>query len=404
METYEKKGRAWKELNLGHLRNNVRELKQMVPPDCRLMPAVKADAYGHGAVPVARELARMGIRDFCVASVDEGIQLRTAGIRGQILVLGYTPKECLPDLAAYGLTQTVVDGAYAEMLAGGPGRFRVQAAVDTGMHRLGFSWTEPERILALWRQPNLAVTGVFSHLCVSDEDTEDARRFTMEQGRRYRQVLDCLYGKTKSRFQTHLLGSYGILRYPELAFDAVRPGILLYGVHSSEADARRQERPAALYPVLSLKARIACVREVEAGEGVGYGLAFHSNGKKRIAVASAGYADGIPRALSGKGHALVRGVHAPVVGRICMDQLFLDVSKIPGVRAGDEAVFIGESLGQRIRAEEMAQAAGTITNELLSRLGKRLETRVVAERSEPIYNIKIPGRKEACAPCCQRNA
>lgn len=382
----EKTRRAWKEIDLENLRHNVNELKKLLPRGCMLMPAVKADAYGHGAVPVARELQRLGIRDFCVASLGEGIRLRRAGIRGQILILGYTPAEGLGDVSRYHLTQTVVDEAYARELASFPGRLQVQAAADTGMHRLGIPWDRPEAFADLWGYQNLNITGIFSHLCVSDGDSEEERLFTEEQGRRYRRVLDNLPEACRAGLQTHLLGSYGILRYPELAFGGARPGIILYGVCSTGQDADQYAKGTDFRPVLSLKARIACVRDVEDGEGVGYGLAYRARGKRRIAVASIGYADGIPRALSGKGHALVRGVRTPIVGKICMDQLFLDVTRVPGVRSGDEAVFIGESMGRRIRAEEMADEAGTITNELLSRLGKRPDTAVLAEKEDSVYN------------------
>ena len=280
----------------------------------------------------------------------------------------------------------MVDEAYARELASFPGRLQVQAAADTGMHRLGIPWDRQEAFADLWRYQNLDITGIFSHLCVSDGDSEEERLFTEEQGRRYRRVLDILPEACRAGLQTHLLGSYGILRYPELAFGGARPGIILYGVCSTGQDADQYAKGTDFRPVLSLKARIACVRDVEDGEGVGYGLAYRARGKRRIAVASIGYADGVPRALSGKGHALVRGVRTPIVGRICMDQLFLDVTRVPGVRSGDEAVFIGESMGRRIRAEEMADEAGTITNELLSRLGKRLDTAVLAEKEDSVYN------------------
>ncbi len=382
----EKTCRAWKEINLENLRHNVSELRKLLPRGCMLMPAVKADAYGHGAVPVARKLQRLGVRDFCVASLGEGIRLRRAGIRGQILILGYTPAECLGDVFRYHLTQTVVDEAYARELASFPGRLWVQAAADTGMHRLGISWDRPEAFADLCGYQNLEIKGIFSHLCVSDGDSEEERLFTEEQGRRYRRVLDNLPEIYRAGLQTHLLGSYGILRYPELAFGGARPGIILYGVLSTGRDADKYTKGTDFRPVLSLKARIACVRDVEAGEGVGYGLAYRAAEKRRIAVVSIGYADGIPRALSGKGHALVKGVRTPVVGRICMDQLFLDVTCVSGVRPGDEAVFIGESMGRRIRAEEMADEAGTIANELLSRLGKRLDMVILAEKEDSVYN------------------
>lgn len=378
--------RAWIELNRDHLLHNVRELQRLAGERCALMPAVKADAYGHGDVLISRMLQDAGIRDYCTATVDEAVRLRRAGIRGHILILGYTHPKAFPQLEQYSLTQTVIDADYAEKLSGymqkvsGCSRvLSIHAAIDTGMHRLGILYEDTDSILRLWALPGLQITGVFSHLCVSDGVTAEERRFTEKQIRRFRHTTDALHAKGLGGFRTHIQGSYGILNYSQHHFDLARPGIALYGVLSS-----RKDRTAAasatdlLKPVLSLKARISCIRELPAGESAGYGLAYTAKSTRKIAIVTAGYADGIPRSLSNRGHALVNGKRVPIIGRICMDQLTLDVTDVPAVQQGDEAVFIGRSGEREIRAEEMAEDAETITNEILSRMGERVRRVVVS--------------------------
>lgn len=362
-------GRAWIELDSAALEHNLRFLQSCLPENCRLMPAVKANAYGHGAEQIAGELNRLGIQDFCVACVSEGINLRKAGIKGQILILGCTHPDQFSLLGRYHLTQTVVDMEYARRLQQYGRRLHVHIAVDTGMHRLGIRCEDVEQIAAVYRMKNLTVDGIFTHLAASDSDTEEDRAFTESQILAFYQVTDALEAKGCPCVGLHLLSSYGILNYPKAAADYVRPGIALYGVLS-----RPDELPPnSLLPVLSLKARVASVRTLHPGESAGYGMAFIAYRKTRIAVLSVGYADGLPRELSsGRGHVLIHGKKAPVIGRICMDQTLVDVSEIPEVSRQDTAVLIGCSGPERITAQELAEQCGTITNEILSRLGSRL--------------------------------
>lgn len=378
------KGRAWLELDLNHLNHNVAQFQAILPPGCELMPAVKADAYGHGAGPVCRALQKTGVHNFCVASVEEGIKLRKEGIRGQILILGYTHPALFAAVQEYDLTQTVVDLEYAEVLNdfGGRRRCRMKAhvGVDTGMHRLGERSTDVEKILEMWSLSSLDIRGVFSHLCVSDGTTEEETAFTKEQIRKYDTLIRALHLAGISGFKTHLQGSYGILNYPELHYDYARPGIALYGVLSSSGDSVRCA--ADLKPVLSLKTRIECVHGLHTGEALGYGLTFTAKREMKTAVISVGYADGIPRCLSNRGYALVRGKKAPIIGRICMDQMFLDVTEIPEAVPGDEVVLIGSSGAEKLSAARVAAWSDTITNELLSRLGARLQ-RLPVEAADP---------------------
>lgn len=363
--------RAWIELDMHALEHNVRFLQSGLPKDCRLMPAVKANAYGHGAVPVARELNRLGIRDFCVACVEEGVELRRAGICGEILILGYTAPSLFPLLRRYRLTQTVVDYDYAQRLEQSGLKLSVHIGVDTGMHRLGIPWEETEKIIAVYHMKHLKVKGIFTHLATCDSLLPECRAFTEKQLQAFSETRSALDAARLPCKGVHLLSSYGILNYPQAAEDYVRPGIALYGVPSSAG--LSDSGFFSLMPVLSLKARVASVRRLHPGESAGYGAAFTADGETVVAVLSIGYADGLPRELSEqKGSVLIKGRRAPVIGRICMDQTLVDITDIPDLQAGEPAVLIGKSGDLENTAVEIAAQCGTITNELLSRLGARL--------------------------------
>lgn len=364
--------RAWVELDSGALRNNVDLLRSILPPYCKLMPALKADAYGHGALQIAEALQEMGVDAFCVACVQEGVLLRRCGIRGEILVLGYTHPQEFALLLQHNLTQTVVDYAYALQLNSYGADFPVHIGIDTGMHRLGERSENLERVAAMFQMEHLRIDGIFTHLCASDTLDPCSRAYTDAQVQAFCTLLRGLEEKGIACPKVHMQASYGVLHYPHLAGDYARVGIALYGVLSTKEDTVCfQEK---LRPVLSLKARVAAVKILHAGESAGYGMQFQAEEEMRIAVLTIGYADGLPRALSGGvGSVLIHGQKARVVGRICMDQTLVDVSGIPDVRAGDTAVCIGRDGAQEISAADLAQQAGTITNEILSRLGVRLK-------------------------------
>ena len=388
--------RAWIEVDTRALAHNVDTLRARLPQGCRLMPAVKAQGYGHGAVLISRELNALGVDAFCVAGIGEAIELREADIRGEILILGYTPPEDFPLLAQYQLIQTVIDYPYACLLSQAEADIHVHIGIDTGMHRLGIRCEEIDDIRAVYDLPHIVIDGLFTHLCASDSPLPEHRAFTEAQVRAFYQVVDYLKEAGCPCPSLHLLASYGLLtllqgrsglreeqsrRFAErriasaelkLAADYVRPGIALYGVMSTEADTGPWK--GILKPVLSLKAKVVSVRPLYAGEGAGYGIAFTAEEDMRIAAVSIGYADGLPRELShGKGSVLIGGHRAPIIGRICMDQTIVDVSGIPRIQPGDTAVIIGTDRGEEITAGQIAEQCGTITNEILSRLGARLD-------------------------------
>lgn len=369
-------GRAWIELDRTALENNVRVLRAMLPDGCALMPAVKANAYGHGAVLIAKTLNRLHIKSFCVACASEGAELRRHGVKGEILVLGYTPPEQFPLLPRYRLSQTVVDFAYAVLLNDYGKRIHVHVGIDTGMHRLGERSEHTEQLCAIFEMKNLIIDGTFTHLCADDSTGAQERAFTELQAQSFFHAADELKRLGYACQKLHLLSSYGVINYPELGGDYARVGIALYGVLSTEEDTKTLG--GALTPVLSLKARVSSVRDLYAGECAGYGMAFTATHDMKIAALAIGYADGLPRSLSdGGGYVLINGCKAPIIGRICMDQTIVDVTEVPDVKAGDTAVVIGRSGDREISVCDIAQRTGTITNEILSRLGTRLERIVI---------------------------
>jgi serine/alanine racemase len=365
------KGRAWIELDRDNFRHNFEVLQRLVPDTCRLMPALKANAYGHGAVLVARELNAAGAEAFCVAAVQEGVELRKCGVRGEILILGYThPKDfCL--LRKYKLLQTVLDAEYAEALNNFGCKIHVHIGIDSGMHRLGERYDNIENIIRIFQCKNLVIKGMYTHLCVSDSMEQAYAEYTKKQITAFNDAIHNIKERGFKCPKLHIQSSYGVLNYRELNYDYARVGIALYGLLSTQEDTERCN--IDLRPGLSVKARVSTVKNLEAGEAVGYGLQFVAPQDMKIAVLSIGFADGIPRCLScGKGNVIVAGRKVPIIGRICMDQMSVDVTNIPEVRQNDIAVIIGKSGDAEIAVGEIAKQADTISNEILSRLGGRL--------------------------------
>lgn len=362
--------RAWREIDLDAVAHNARELQRSLGPGCRLMAVVKADAYGHGAAEVSRRLEREGVSAFAVACLSEGVQLRRSGVKGRILILGYTPPEQAGLAARWRLIPAAVDEEHAAALSAQGVPLPVHLALDTGMHRLGVPAGDHGAIRRIYALPNLDIRGTFSHLCVSDSPLPDDRAYTRCQLELFYDTLRWMKENGCPPGQAHIQASYGIWNLPHQPCAWARAGVALYGVGSDDTPT---ENKLDLRPVLSLRARVASVRTLQAGQGAGYSLAFRTERACRLASVTIGYADGIPRAWPGQGgQVLISGQWCSMVGRACMDQLLVDVTSIPGVRAGDVVTLIGRDGEERITAEEAALQCGTITNELLSRLGARL--------------------------------
>ena len=317
-------------------------------------------------------LERAGVTAFAVATIDEGIALRKYGITGEILILGYTSPYRAKELKRWCLIQTIIDLNYAEVLETQNIKVSAHIKLDTGMHRLGIDTQNIQDIERVYSMKHLNVCGIFTHLCCCDSLNPEDDDFTQKQISRFYSALSILESDGINPGKVHVQSSYGLLNYPELKCDYVRVGIALYGVRSSLSS--DEKHPLELRPVLSLKTRIALIRSISSGETVGYGRQFTAQRDSVIAILPVGYADGVPRSLScGNGSVEVNGKIAPIIGLVCMDQLVVDITDIENVRVGDVAAIISAEGGSSASAPEAAKSAGTISNELLSRLGNRLE-------------------------------
>lgn len=372
--------RAWIEINLDNLEHNIKEIKKVMQEGSEIMAVVKANAYGHGSVMIAKKLNEIGIYNFAVATLQEGIELRKNQIEGDILILGYTNFEDIEYVTKYNLIQTIIDYKYASIINNMEleHKIRVHIAMNTGMNRIGEDFSNMDKIIEIYRMKNLLVEGIFTHLCVADSNAEEDILFTKGQVQKFYNVIEQIEKNGINVGKKHIQSSYGLLNYPEIKCDFVRTGIIMYGVYSSKNEVIKTKLD--LKPVLSLKARITSVREINEGDSISYGRTFKSNSKLKIASVSIGYADGYPRNLSNKdAKVFVNGKKASVLGRICMDQLVIDVSDVDKIEVGDIVELIGEK--EKISAESIADKSETITYELLSRLGSRLE-RVVCGRKK----------------------
>lgn len=368
MESSLEKDRAWLEIDLLALRHNVEVIQRELSSKTKMMAVVKGNAYGHGLVAVSKYLNKIGITDFAVATLEEGMTLRKNGIIGNILILGYTSIQNIKYVKKYQLIQTIIDFEYAKKLSSLKETIEVYIKINTGMNRIGISYQEIEKISKIYEYPNLKVLGLFSHLSSSEQYIENDIIYTKLQIKRLQIVVDSLKEKKIEVGKIHLQSSYGFMNYPELEYDYVRIGMILYGIHSEYN--RKLKRNLELEPILSLKARVSSVNLISKGEYVGYDRTFKADSNRKIATLSIGYADGYPRSFSnGVSEVLIGGNYVPIIGRICMDQLMIDVTGIE-VKQGDIATLIGRE--EKIRADYLAYHAGTITNELLSRLGARL--------------------------------
>ena len=368
---YGKSDRAWIEVNLDHLKHNVDALNEAMPENCELMAVVKAEAYGHGSFEVATYLDDMGVKAFAVATIDEGIHLRKYGVTGSILILGYTSPYRAKEIKRYGLTQTIIDYAYAEKLNEQGIKVKAHIKVDTGMHRLGIPDCDVKNIENVFGMKYIDVCGVYTHLCCSDSLKPEDVEFTKGQLEKFSCVIKKLREDGFSVGKVHTQSSSGLLNYPELDYDYIRAGIALYGVRSSVNDDIKIA--IDLRPVLALKSRVVLTRAIAKGECVGYSRVFTAERDSIIAILPLGYCDGIPRELSnGVGSVEIHGKNAPIIGRICMDQLIVDVTDIEGVSVGDIATLVAEEEESPLSAPMVADKFESISNELLSRMGTRL--------------------------------
>lgn len=365
-----KTDRSWIEIDLSALQHNIKELSQLLKTPNQIMAVIKADAYGHGAVRIGKELEKLGVSSFAVATLDEAIELRQHHIQGNILILGFTPVHHAHLLQKYHLTQTVIDYDYALLLNRMDCHINIHIKIDSGMHRLGEDYHDVECIQKLFHLSHLHVTGIFSHLCVADSSQNQDILFTQQQFKNFNNVINKLKDAGYDVGKVHIQSSYGLLNYPEFQYDLIRLGIAIYGVQSSQDTYMKSE--INLSPVLSLQTRIVSIHQFTKGTSIGYGRTYTLSRNSLIAVVPLGYADGLPRQLSSHQKVLIHGQRVPIIGQICMDQLMIDVTTLPLVKINDMVTVIGSNENQLIRVEEIAQNAETISNEILSRIGQRL--------------------------------
>jgi len=341
----------------------------------RLCAVVKADAYGHGAPAACHALAAAGAHMFAVASAEEAVELREAGIGHPILLLGPVASDDIEALLDHDLIACIAEEAFACELAARAlarrTRAPVHVKVDTGMHRVGFDWeTAAGAFLRVRRLAGLRVTGIFTHFACADADD---LAFSREQVRRFRSVLCQLQTAGIEPPFAHAANSCGLLRLPEARFDGVRPGLILYGLRP-----RADLAPGAdLRPALSIRTRVAHCRRVRRGEKIGYGHTYAAWRDSVIGVLPVGYDDGYVRGFSNAGEVLVRGRRVPVVGRVCMDQTLVDLTDVPGARVGEDVVLYGQQGAGRIGIEEMAARIGRIPYELTCAVGRRVRREFV---------------------------
>jgi alanine racemase len=369
----------WAEVNLDAIAHNIAQLRARLAPRVRMLAPVKANAYGHGLVPVARHVAQCGVHMLGVARYEEGVALRRAGITAPILIFGQTPPQAVPQLLANDLTATVFSTMAARQLSdaarGAHGRLKVHIKIDTGMGRLGLladglrldlAADDISEITALVRMAGLEAEGIYTHFASADmPDKSDAGR----QLDRFVDLLDRLAAAGVHFQLRHAANSAAIFTMPESHLDMVRPGIALYGLYPCDDIDRRA---TLLKPAMALKARIVHIKPVPAGFKISYGGTYTTPTATTIATIPVGYADGYFRALSSRGQMLVGGLRAPVVGRVCMDLTMLDVGHIPKAEVGSEVVILGSQGKETISAEEIAHLLNTIHYEVVSTIMARV--------------------------------
>lgn len=362
----------WAEINLDNLIHNIMGIKGLLRQGTEYMAVVKADAYGHGAVEVAGVCIECGIKWLAVAMLDEALELRNAGFSCNILILGFTPPGMADAIIMNNISQACYSYELAEALSKSAVKLkktaRIHITVDTGMGRLGFI---PDResansVSKISTLPGVTIEGIFTHFAVADEKDKS---YTKMQYDKFMDFVKILKGMGIDPGLKHAGNSAGIIDLPEFCLDAVRPGIIQYGLYpSGDVMMDRIE----LKPVMSVKANIVHVKEVEAGTSISYGRKFITEKKSRIATLPVGYADGYTRLFFERAKVIVNGKYAPVVGRICMDQCMVDVTCAGDICVGDDVVLMGEDKGLSITADDLADIIGTINYEIVCMISKRV--------------------------------
>ncbi len=365
---------VWAEIDLSAIAHNVEQIRKVTTSNAKVCAVVKADGYGHGAVAVARTALQAGADRLAVAIVSEAVDLRKAGFRVPILVLGYTPTYQADLIVENDIIQTIFSVELAQALSSAAvlagKKAKVHIKIDTGMARVGVSPSDAGQFAAaVAALPGIEIEGVYSHFATSDSYDKS---FTYEQYHRFMEGIEYIKGQGIQIPIRHIANSAALLELPEMHLDMVRPGIILYGLWPS-AEVKKE---LVLKPAMKFKAQVGFVKELAAKSSISYGRTYFTAQNSRIATLPVGYADGWSRLLANKTEVLVHGQRAPLVGRVCMDQCMIDVSHISDVAVSDEVLLFG---GSELPVEEIAEKMGTINYEIVCMIGKRVPRYYVGE-------------------------
>ncbi|MFA5092877.1 MAG: alanine racemase [Candidatus Omnitrophota bacterium] len=357
---------TWAEVNLNNLKYNFKQIKSLLNPKTKILVTVKADAYGHGLIPVAKQLVTSGVDYLGVASIDEGIKLRKAGIRLPILLLGLILKKDITPVFAYRLTPTVCDMQTAVALNTKAARLNkklaLQIKVDTGMGRIGVLHDDAFKLVTdIYKLKHIVIDGIFTHFAFADIN----RKLTDRQINLFERLIDDLKAAGMTIPLVHAANSIGLIDYRDSHFTMVRPGLVIYGLYPKE------QLRIKLKPVLSLKTQIIFIKKVSAGSRISYAGTYITKQPTYIVTLPIGYGDGYPRNLSNLAYLLIGGRRFRIAGRICMDQIMVDVGSFKP-KIGDEVILIGTQGKQTITTEELAKLSKTISYEIVCGLGSRI--------------------------------
>lgn len=362
---------VWAEVDLDKLAYNMREIRRVAKSE-NIIAVVKADAYGHGAIDVAPVLLENGANRLAVAILSEAVELRLSGIECPIMILGFTPPTLIDDLLKYNIEQAVYSYEFASELSVMAQKenkiAKIHIVVDTGMGRIGYLPNDEsaEEVYKISKLPNIIIEGMFCHFSSADETD---KTYTYNQVKKYNVFYEKLKEKKVNINIRHIANSAAIIDLPETHYEAVRPGIILYGYYPSY---EVNKDNISLKPVMSLKTNIVHIKTIQPGECVSYGRKFIADRESIIATLPIGYADGYTRSLFQKGKVILKGSFAPIIGRICMDQCMIDITDIHGVNIGDEVILIGEDEYNKFTADTVAELIGTINYEVLCMISKRV--------------------------------
>ncbi len=367
------KERSWIEINTKNLEYNINQIKQIIPKTTQIMAVVKANAYGHDSIIISKKLQEIGINDFAVATLQEAIKLRENNITGNILILGYTEPEELQKVIDNNIMQTIVDNDYAKSVlkANLQGKLKCHVKINTGMNRIGEFYDDFAALSEIYQNPALQIEGTFTHLCVSDSDKIEDINFTKEQINRFDKAIEFIKKQGLNPGKLHTQASYGTINYTNCKYDYVRMGILMYGINASYDCYNKYN--VDFKPVMAVKSKVTSIKYINPEETVSYGRTFKADNKIKIASVGIGYADGVPRALSNILIVKINNKKYHQIGRICMDQLMIEINDENPIAIGDEVILIDPNERKDLTLEDWAKLTNTITDEIICKFTTRLK-------------------------------